>query len=146
MTCIVSWPASCSSCIAGTAPRLWSEQPCSYNEPHLWACQNKEIWGGEDVFFCMLLFCATSTYVIFGIKFSSFCCSACSGGCMDSCGRHADSRAATRGQTCRLATSKGHYPGTGINTHSVKYLIKNEDLIKFFISGWAAWPPESVLF
>lgn len=32
---------------------------------------------------------------------------------MESCGGHADSRAATGGQTCGPAAAEGHYTGTG---------------------------------
>lgn len=39
--------------------------------------------------------------------------SARSGGCMESCGGHADSRAATWGPTCCTTAAEGHYTGAG---------------------------------
>lgn len=52
---------------------------------------------------------------------------------MEKCGRHADSRAATRGQTCCPAAAQGHYTGAGIKTqHAHRQMQKASVCFCFF--------------
>lgn len=93
--------------------------------------------------------------LLYLLKSECICCPACSGGCMEKCGRHADSRAATRGQTCCPAAAQGHYTGAGIKAQhtrrqmqkaSVCFLFFKKSLAHCLCEGWATWPSESLLF
>lgn len=88
--------------------------------------------------------------LLYLLKSECICCSACSGGCMEKCGRHADSRAATRGQTCCPAAAQGHYTGAGIKTQhthrhmqkaSVCFLFLKKSLFVWRVSDSALWEP-----